>query len=133
MDADELIRPETYARIVGDPGAVHVGLRDRVERLGFPEGYELALDPQVVDRVSDLAAIYGLRVIGRLRYGAGERVQPVEWSKLDAKFMVRGLRWLPKVTADPVLLDAAERLAAIAEACVSSVSRTERLVAHYVT
>lgn len=130
---DEQIDLEAFHRLIGDPGAVHVGLRSRVGRDGFPSGYALALAPQAIDRLSDLGAIYGLIVVGRLRYGAGEYEQPSVSSKLEAAFMAQQLRWLSKVTVDPVVLDAANRLAAIADECKSSPARAEELLILYAT
>jgi hypothetical protein len=130
---DKQIDPKAFERQIGDPHAVHVGLRSRVERDGYPDGFALALAPQAIDRLSDLGAIYGLSVVGRLRYGAGEYEQPSVSSKLEAAFMAKQLRWLSKVTIDPVILDAAERLAAIAEACKSSSAKTEELLIRYAT
>jgi hypothetical protein len=76
--------PKAFERLTGDPNAVHVGLRSRVEREGFPSGYDFALAPQAIDRLSDIGATYGLGVVGKLRYGAGEYEQPTVSSKFEA-------------------------------------------------
>jgi hypothetical protein len=129
--SDDRIDPQTYERVVGDPNAIHIGLSSRVDRLGFPAGYDLALAFEVVDRLSKLGEIYGLRVVGTLNYGGGAFRQPTEWSRLEAAYLAGELRWLRKVTNDPVVLKAADRLGAIAEECKSSGLQSEKLAIRF--
>jgi hypothetical protein len=128
---DDKINPQNYERTIGDSTAVHIGLSSRVDRLGFPDGYELALATSVVERLSKLGEIYGLRLVGMLGEGGFSFRQPTEFSKLEAALMAGELRWLQKVTIDPVVVDAAYRLDAIAEECKSSGLQSEKLAIRF--
>jgi hypothetical protein len=128
---DDKIDPQNYERAIGDWTAVHIGLKSRVDRLGFPAGYDVAFATSVVERLSKLGEIYGLRLVSMLGEGGFAYRQPTEWSKLEAALMAKDLRWLQKVTVDPVVLAAADRLGAIAERCKSSTSRSEKLLVRF--
>jgi hypothetical protein len=121
-----------FQRSVGDPTATHIGLKSRVQTFGYPDGYELALAWEVIERLSAVGQAYGLGKVGWIASDAGAYLQPVEHSKLEAAFLARELRWLPKISADPVLLQAAEPLAVLAERCRSSKSRTEKLLFRFI-
>jgi hypothetical protein len=113
---------------VGDASATHVGLKSRVTALGYPDGYDLALHWLVLERLAAVCRAYGLGKVASIPSDSGTYIQPVEYSKLEAVFIARELRWLPKVSVDPVILRAAEPLADLAERCRSSQSRSEKLL-----
>jgi hypothetical protein len=129
--SDEVLDRRRYARRTGDPDAVHVGLGSDVARVGYPSGYRLALGPDVMSRLARLGAIYGLRHVGRLESDAGSFHQPVTWNRMEAALLAQELQWLSKVSVDPVVLDAADQLRALAEECKSSTDERQSLLIRF--
>jgi hypothetical protein len=118
-------------RALGDPNAIHFGLKSTVSRAGYPAGYLLALGYAVVMSLFRLGSDKGLETLSSLHANSGAYQQPTEWSPDDAASLAQELRGLSQFTLDPTLLDAAGRLAAVAEACASSAEPSERLLIRF--
>jgi hypothetical protein len=114
---EALLDPANYVATLGRDSDVHIGLQSRVDDQSFPAGYELAVSFELLTRLRDVGAIYGLSHVMALSDGGPD--QPLRFSRLEAALTEAELRWLPRVTADPLLLELAIEIAALAARCKS--------------